>query len=432
MNTYTLLIFGLVALVTLVAIFKRPALGAALILGFVHFERALTFGGFSLVKLLSIVCIGLLFVRFIVMGKGIRIDRTTWLIVLFLLWVAITVFWSSDQSDIISELISLILQSFMYFLIINLVQSKEDLKLALWGHVIGGTVLAVILSSTMINVNFVRSTEMEIAGLGINLAARMVGLNLLLAVLLAQLEERRLLRLILGGVAIVSGIGSLLALSRGNWYALIISAVAMIIIMNIKQGTKFTFKQLFTIAAIGFMAMYVANTYLFSDYGLSKLQDRAESAVTFSDGASGRFGIWQTALDPFFEKPLFGHGFNSFKRLNEWKHTGAHNAFVLVTIEDGLVGLFLFLLIFGSVFLTLFNLFTHKDSNPTALGWGLALFVFLGTVSAVDSAVNRKYLWFVLGLISLLVYYYGNSQPIEETVDESNVVAPSETANQLA
>jgi O-antigen ligase len=282
----------------------------------------------------------------------------------------------------------------------------------------------------MINLNFVRSTEMEIAGLGINLAARMVGLNLLLAVLLAQLVESRIARIALIVIAMISGIGSLLALSRGNWVALIVSAATLVFIMGVKKRYQFSIKQLSLIVIVGIVTMYAANLY-FSEYGLSKLQDRAESSITLSDGASGRFDIWRTAYIPFLEKPLFGHGFNTFKQLNEWKHTGAHNAFVLVTFENGLIGLLLFTLILGSVFLNLLNLYRNKDINPIGLGWGMALFVFLGTVSLVDSAVNRKYLWFVLGIISLLIYYYGYSQPQVKTMDGVEPVGEIESANQF-
>ncbi len=267
---------GIAGIAISLVIFKRPAIGAALILGLVHFERALVFNGISLVKLLSILCIGILFARVLIKDKGIRIDRTTLLIALFLTWIAFTVFWSSSQSVFLSEFISLSLQAFMYILIINLVRSKDDLQLTLWGHVIGGTVLAVILSITMINLNFVRSTDMEIAGLGINLAARMVGLNLLLAVLLAQLVKGRMAKIVLIIVAIISGIGSLLALSRGNWIALIVSAAVVILVMSIKKGSEFNFRQIILVGIIGIATLYAANQYFFSDYGFAKLQDRAE------------------------------------------------------------------------------------------------------------------------------------------------------------
>jgi O-antigen ligase len=429
MDTLSYAIFGTAGLVVSAAIFRRPAIGAMLILAVVHFEKAFVLGGISIVKLLSILCIGIFIIRMSATGKGIRIDRTTLLIVLFLLWIAMTVFWSSDLSNVLSELVSFILQTFMYFLMINLIRSKDDLKLALWGHVIGGMYLAFILARTMISQNLLRDTE--IAGLGLNLAARMVGLNMLLALLLAQLEQRRLAKFVLIGVAVLSGISAVLSLSRGAWYGLAVSSIVMVVVMSLKSKYQFTFKQLLVFATVGYFALYVANTFLFTEHGLSKLEDRFESAYTFSDGASGRFGIWITAWDTFLEKPLFGHGFNSFGRENEWKPGGgAHNAFVLVGVENGLIGLLLLFLILGSAFIELWKLFIKPNTSPIALGWGMALLVFLVTVSLVDSAVDRKYLWFTLGLISLLVHYYGSGSLLEETAGHRESVTQMGMADQ--
>ncbi len=425
MNALALVPLGVVGVGASVAIFRRPALGAALILSVVNFEGALEFSGMSLVKLFSILCGGILLLRVLLADEELNIDLTTCLIAVFLLWVATTVFWSPERVGFSSELTSLVLQAMMYVLIINLVRSKEDLKLALWGYVIGGTVLAAILAETMIAGNFRRSTDMEVAGLGLNLAARMVGLNLLLAVALLHLERRSMLRLVLIGAAVISGVSSVLALSRGNWYALAVSLGALVFVLSWKKGLIASLKQGVLVIAVGSAAFYSASTFLLSDYGLDKLEERFESAYTFSDRASGRFDIWQTVWVPFLERPLVGHGFNSFKRLNEWGHNGAHNSFVLIAVEDGLVGVFLFLLILGSIFYALWSRLSEEDSDAVALGWGMALFVFLTTVSAVDSSVNRKYLWFVLGLISLLVHYYGaNPRSVEAAPRRA---APSET-----
>jgi len=250
--------------------------------------------------------------------------------------------------------------------------------------------------------------------LGLNLSARMVGLNLLLSVLLLQLEKRSLPRLLLLGVALLSGVSSVLALSRGNWYALVVSALAMVFVLSMKRGIVSTVRQGLMIGAVGAVALFAATKFILTDYGLEKLGERFESAYTFSDGASGRFDIWRTVMDPFREKPLTGHGFNSFKRLNDWKHTAAHNAFVFLAVEDGLVGVLLFVLVLASVFLTLVEHLRRRDANHLALGWGVALFVFLLTVSAVDTSVDRKYLWFVFGIISLLVQHYGTVEQPQE------------------
>jgi hypothetical protein len=50
----------------------------------------------------------------------------------------------------------------------------------------------------------------------------------------------------------------------------------------------------------------------------------------------------------------------------------------------------------------------------------------------VDSAVNRKYLWFVLGIISLLVYYYGQRGSSEDSSEVYVPVKKPETAEQFA
>ncbi|MBT8488491.1 MAG: O-antigen ligase family protein [Gemmatimonadetes bacterium] len=399
-----------------IAIFHRPAIGAALILAVVNFEGSVEVAGVSAVKLLSALCGGILLLRVVVAKSKIKVDLTTWFIALFLTWVAITVFWNPDTTGFSSDLISLCLQAMMYVLIINLVRSKEDLKLALWGYVIGGTVLAIILGETMVVGNFRRSTDMEVAGLGLNLAARMVGLNLLLALTLLHLHRRSLPRLVLIGAAVVSGVSSVLALSRGNWYALTVSFGALVFVLSFKKGLVSSMKQGLLVAAVASIAMFSAGTFLLSDYGLAKLEERFESAYTFSDRASGRFDIWETVLVPFLEKPFVGHGFNSFRRVNEWGHEGAHNSFVLIAVEDGLIGVVLFLLVLGSVVYPLWITLRNDDSNAVTLGWGVALFVFLATVSVVDSSVNRKYLWFVLGLISLLVHFYGK-QPTPEVAE---------------
>lgn len=405
------------------AIFRRPAIGAALILSVVNFEGSLDVAGVSAVKLLSVLCGGILLLRVVVAKSEIKVDLTTWLIVLFLSWVAMTVFWNPDTTGFSSDLVSLFLQAMMYVLIINLVRSKEDLRMALWGYVIGGTVLAIILGETMVVGNFRRSTDMEVAGLGLNLAARMVGLNLLLALTLLHLHRKSLPRLVLIGAAVISGVSSVLALSRGNWYALTVSFGALVFVLSFKKGLVSSLKQGLLVAAVASIAMFSAGTFLLSDYGLAKLEERFESAYTFSDRASGRFDIWETVLVPFLERPLVGHGFNSFRRVNEWGHEGAHNSFVLIAVEDGLIGIALFLLVLGSVFYPLWITLRRDDSNAVAMGWGVALFVFLATVSVVDSSVNRKYLWFVLGLISLLVHFYGKqptSEPAETPLREAD------------
>jgi hypothetical protein len=127
-----------------VAVFRRPTVGALLILALANLERALMFGGHSAVKLVTVLCVGVLAFRVLVTRGGIRIDDTTLFILVFLVWTSITLLWNQNQADLwnhnktesFSHWLSFVLQCFLYPLLLNLIQSKEDFKLALWGHVL--------------------------------------------------------------------------------------------------------------------------------------------------------------------------------------------------------------------------------------------------------------------------------------------------------
>src|SRR5262245_34917136 len=135
---------GLAALV-----FRRPAAGAALILALAPLEGALTFGDQSAVKLATVFCIGVFALRVVWTGEGVRIDTTTRVLVPFVAWASLSVLWNRDQTEAVSSCVTFALQCGLYFLILNLVRSRDDLRLALWGHVVGGAVLAVLVTKVI-------------------------------------------------------------------------------------------------------------------------------------------------------------------------------------------------------------------------------------------------------------------------------------------
>lgn len=418
MELHHLILLSVAAPLVIAAIFWRPALGVGLILLFAHFERTFMLGGHSAAKLITVLCVGILALRLLVNRDKLRLDGTMIFALLFVGWFSLTLLWNREPAGSLKNLESFILQCFLFFLFLNLITSKEDLKLALWGQIIGGTVLAVILTNTMMTQNFLRKTE--IAELGINLAARMVGLNLLFAFLLYQIEKKRLRKIILLVSVVLSAIGSVVSLSRGNWYGVVISLAVLFMIYLIKGQRQFTFQQAFVWTFLGLIAFVLLDTMIFTQHGASKLSDRFSSAVTFSDSASQRFDIWQAAWGMFLQSPVWGIGFDSFARENPFYHKPAHNAYVLVAVEAGVIGLSLYLLLLGSVFRKLWNLFLQPSTHLASLACASALFTFLLVVSMVDSAVDRKYLWYVLALIILLVRYYGDDEstaPILHTAD---------------
>lgn len=402
-------------------VYQRPAIGAALILALAPLEGTLMIRGHSFVKLVTVLCVLVLLVRNGFSHRGIKVDLTSLLILPFILWAFTTILWTPDQSNTISKWISFALQSTLYIILLNSIQSRDDLKLALWGHVLGGLVLAIILTNTQVTHNFLRKDS--VAGLGVNLVARIVALNVLLSMLLFQLETRTLARAILLISIILSIIGTVVSLSRGAWFAVALSLAALAIVYLLHGRLNIKPANFLWLLVIGMVSYYALNTYLFSEHGVSKMVTRFEDGVTFKDNAGGRFDIWLVGWNMFSDAPLWGHGFESFSynfvtyaedsRLRGIFHQqdkAPHNSLIGIVAQLGLIGFYLFLAVLISVFRKVWLLWREKQASIPALAWVSALIVFLMVANSVDYAVDRKYLWYVLGIITLISAYWRDDQ----------------------
>jgi len=91
---------------------------------------------------------------------------------------------------------------------------------------------------------------------------------------------------------------------------------------------------------------------------VERLATTGESVQSLSLG--GRFRLWRAGMHAFFDRPLMGHGTASFLRAitPELGYTAqvAHNSYLSVLVEEGLIGLLLFLSMLGLVFLDVLRL----------------------------------------------------------------------------
>ena len=124
--------------------------------------------------------------------------------------------------------------------------------------------------------------------------------------------------------------------------------------------------------------------------------------------------IWSKSLTMISERPFFGHGINTFMRIfpayyppGKAGPTYAHNCYLQVAAETGIVGLFFFLFILFEIFKTsLKTLMSQKltDKNVTILGFGIlaGLLAFLFhsfTDTNLYSLQLSAYFWTMAGLL---------------------------------
>ncbi|MBA3445496.1 MAG: O-antigen ligase family protein [Gemmatimonadales bacterium] len=112
----------------------------------------------------------------------------------------------------------------------------------------------------------------------------------------------------------------------------------------------------------------------------------------------GRFKLWMAGLRAFTEKPVLGHGVNGFQRAIRGRlgiYTQvAHNSFLSVLVEQGLVGLLFYLCMFIAVFLAVLELPTLERR------FGLVLLATLGIAMLPLTWEHRKGVWFVLAVLT--------------------------------
>ena len=130
----------------------------------------------------------------------------------------------------------------------------------------------------------------------------------------------------------------------------------------------------------------------------------------FSKWGTGRGAIWLAALKIIEDNPFLGVGvgnsgceiaWHAYHARKEYKV--AHNTFLPIATETGLIGLFIFIMLIGSI---LKNLYTKLKISPPTLDrnfsyLGSAIYLSLASffVQAMFLNMERdKYLWLLLGL----------------------------------
>jgi O-antigen ligase len=137
--------------------------------------------------------------------------------------------------------------------------------------------------------------------------------------------------------------------------------------------------------------------------------------------------IWSSAMYAIKDFPLTGMGMNTFRSVAPFMYplfvnldydiAHAHNEFLHVAVDLGLLGLIAFVSIYILAFYMLFQLFNHSIQNPHdtfplkavvfGLGGGLFAHLLWGMVDAIALGAKPGFLfWMLLGLISALYTIY--------------------------
>lgn len=235
------------------------------------------------------------------------------------------------------------------------------------------------------------------ASMAMILAGYLLQMIPVLAVL--ALEETRLsrrTRLLFGGVVLISLMGMVFSSVRGAWIALF-AVICLYLLVFLRARARM-------LAALAVILVIVFVGVSFPVY-----QARLMSTFNPADQSrTERFLVWDGAWRMFKDHPLVGVGPANFEDIYLSRYISplakerlghAHNNFLHILAENGIVGFIGFIGMYSYILFYLYR--RGREGNTVALG------VFLATIALLiqglteynfgDSAVIRMF-WFLLGL----------------------------------
>lgn len=326
--------------------------------------------------------------------------------------------WSDFSSWSLTKGITTIQTSYFGLYMASRFNLKQQLQLLAWALGI------VAILSLLFNLAFPGAAIEAGANVGAwrgpftqkNILARIVVLSGIVFLLLA-LESRKHRYWLWSGFSL----SSFLILMTGSKTALLLFLIVVILLPLYKalrwQDTKVIPLMIILFLVTGSIAVFVIGNW-----------ENILLALGRDATLSGRTGLWELALEKISERPWLGYGYQGFWQDGGgaevlWKAEGykpphAHNGFINITLDLGLVGLFLFLLtiavnylraigwlrlgkttieLWPIFYVTFFFMYNHSENTIIAhnsIFWALLVSVSLSMkrMRAVPSEDEKKHL----------------------------------------
>jgi len=203
--------------------------------------------------------------------------------------------------------------------------------------------------------------------------------------------------------------------SRGAWIGTFFGAMFLLLfILFPRERLQFYFSFWFLWATV---FLFVSFILILANSSSRPLFERYETI-------QWRLDIWSISTEMIKDKPFFGHGINTFmkvfqayRRNSMMGPTYAHNCYIQLATETGILGLFCFLGIIGKAFhqsLGAVKLNFTQDRNLGVLIIGLLSGILAFLVhSFFDtnfySLQLSVYLWLMIGMLVAICKIYGDT-----------------------
>ena len=331
----------------------------------------------------------------------------TYVLALFVGFGALSLTWADNASAGGTPVMRYVLNVVLFLIVYTAVKTPRDFKWTVGAYVTGAVLAAGygFIAPPQTQNYYEVSRVTGTLGDPNQLAAVLVGGIVLAAALSATIKRSPIIRVGLIGVAVVCTIGIFLTLSRGGLVSLGFALVAAIVVAG-----RWRIQALALTTLLGVTALLY--------FGFVASQDEVARVTSFGRG-SGREDIWTVGWRMVQAHPVRGVGVGNFKSasIHYLLRPGAlqrdefivdtpkvaHNTYLQVLAEEGVLGEVLFLSIIGFSLLSILRaarIYERLGDSSMEL-LSRALLVALAGVLAADFFISdqfSKQLWLLLAL----------------------------------
>ena len=331
----------------------------------------------------------------------------TYVLGLFLLLAAASLLWAEEPSAVRTPLMRFALNFILFLIVFTAVRTPKQFVWAVGAYVLGATAAAAYGLASPPTDTAYYDVERVAGTLGDpnELAAVLVPGVVLAGALAVVLKRQPLVRLGAALAGLICAGGIFLSLSRGGLIALCVALVVSVVVAGRWRAQALV---LMTCLAMGGLFYF---TWIASDSQVGR--------VTQIEGGTGRSDLWSIGVRMVQDKPATGVGLGNFEissvhyllepgvvRRDEFivdTPKAAHNTYLHMFAELGLVGGALFLSIIGFALLCVLRAareFARMDERGMEL-LARALLVALVGILTADFFISEQFskqLWLLLGL----------------------------------
>lgn len=334
---------------------------------------------------------------------------------LFVLWNTISYFWSIDVDATVSRIVTYFQLAALVFILWDLYYTPTALKAGLQAYVLGayiaiGSTVTNFLTGNPLN-SYADTYRYSGAGFGANHLALVLALGIpvawYLAISAGNGKKNYILRLANYAYIPAALFSILLSATR---LAMIASVPTFVFILGTFTRLKLSSR------ALIFAALIFAILVLQPLVPQSSLDRYAQTGTSIAEGdLTGRVEIWRQGIDVFIEHPLLGVGSATFAMVVESGKV-AHNTFLSVLAETGIVGFILF-----AAILIIVAYQAVRQPKREARFWLTILLVWAIGASALTWE-HAKPTWLFLGFAVVSIKL--SSQRDESSLHSKSSAAP--------